>query len=282
LQNASYADKEIGMSTLEDKGTAVVTGASQGIGAVYARKLAERGFDLILAARNEKRLRDNAESIRAATGRKVEVVVADLSVSADVASLSQRLLSDASITLLINNAGMALDGGILAQTPESLATQIALNVTAPTLLAHAAAKAFGSRGKGAVVNISSVTAFIPENFDGVYSGSKIYLLNLTQSLAAELKASGVRFQAVLPGPTNTDMWARSGLPASVIPPEAIMDPEDLVEAALVGLERGEIVTAPTIGDEAVWKAYEAARFALGPYLRAGKPAARYLVPAAAV
>jgi len=269
------------MSRREDKGTAVVTGASQGIGAVYARKLAERGHDLVLAARNEPRLRENAAAIRAATGRQVEVVVADLSTAADVASLAERLRRDSAITILVNNAGTAAPGGLLASDAEVIARLIALNVTAPTLLAQAAAQAFIARRSGAIVNVSSVTAFAPELFDGPYSGSKSYMLNLTLSLAAKAKDSGVRFQAVLPGPTNTDMWARSGVPTSVIPRERIMEPEDLVEAALTGLDRGEIVTAPTIADESVWKAYEAARHALGPYLAAGQPAPRYRVPATA-
>lgn len=270
------------MSSREDKGMAIVTGASQGIGAVYARKLAERGYDVVLAARNAQRLREQAAAIRETTGRKVEVLALDLSVTADVAVLAERLDSDRSISILVNNAGMTLPGGLLANDADAVRRLIALNITAPTLLAQAAAKAFAARGRGAIVNISSVTAFLPERFDGPYSGSKSYILNLTLSLASKGKDSGVKFQAVLPGPTNTDMWARSSVPASVIPPERIMEPEDLVEAALIGLDRGEIVTAPTISDESVWQAYEAARHALGPHLAAGKSAPRYRAPARAI
>jgi hypothetical protein len=270
------------MSARKDKGLAVVTGASQGIGAVYARKLAERGHDVVLVARNRDRLRENAAEIRAATSREAEVVVADLSTAADTSALAERLRSDPAISVLINNAGATLHGGLLANDADAVARQIALNVTAPTLLAQAAAKAFIARGGGAIVNISSVTAFVPEMFDGAYSGSKVYLLNLTLGLASKAKDSGVRFQAVLPGPTNTDMWARGSVPASVVPPERIMEPEDLVEAALMGLDRGEVVTAPTIDDEAAWQAYEAARRALGLHLAAGKPAARYRASAPAL
>ena len=270
------------MSARKDKGLAIVTGASQGIGAVYARKLAERGHDVVLVARNRDRLRENAAEIRAATSREAEVVVGDLSTAADTSALAERLRSDPAISVLINNAGATLDGGLLANDADAVARQIALNVTAPTLLAQAAANAFIARGGGAIVNISSVTAFVPEMFDGVYSGSKMYLLNLTLALASKAKDSGVRFQAVLPGPTNTDMWARGSVPASVVPPERIMEPEDLVEAALMGLDRGEVVTAPTIDDEAAWQAYEAARRALGSHLAAGKPAARYRASAPAL
>ena len=270
------------MSARKDKGLAVVTGASQGIGAVYARKLAQRGHNVVLVARNRDRLRENAAEIRAATSREAEVVVADLSTAADTSALAERLRSDPAISVLINNAGATLDGGLLANDADAVARQIALNVTAPTLLAQAAAKAFIARGGGAIVNISSVTAFVPEMFDGAYSGSKMYLLNLTLGLASKAKDSGVRFQAVLPGPTNTDMWARGSVPASVVPPERIMEPEDLVEAALMGLDRDEVVTAPTIDDEAAWQAYEAARRALGLHLAAGKPAARYRASAPAL
>jgi uncharacterized protein len=258
---------------------AIVTGASKGIGAVYARKLAKRGYDLVTVARNAARLEANASRIREETGRQVEVIVADLSKSAEVLKLAQRIAGDATVALLANNAGVSSQGGVLQNTLADAERLIAVNITAPTLLSIAAAKAFAERGGGAVVNISSVTAFVPEVFDGAYSGSKNYLINLTISLAGKTKDAGVRFQAVLPGPTDTEMWARSQVPESVIPRSMIMSPEDLVEAALVGLDRGEVLSLPTFADESVWAAYEEARKALGPYLAAGQPAPRYRHPA---
>ncbi len=228
---------------------AIVTGASTGIGAVYARKLAERGYDLVTVARNAARLEANASRIREETGRAVEVVVADLSKTEEVVKLAERIGADASIAFLVNNAGVSSQGGMLQNTLADAEGLIAVNITAPTLLSIAAARAFAERGGGAVVNISSVTAFVPEMFDGAYSGSKNYLINLTVSLAGKTKDAGVRFQAVLPGPTDTEMWARSHVPESVIPRSMIMNPEDLVEAALVGLDRGEVLTLPTVGDE---------------------------------
>jgi uncharacterized protein len=254
---------------------AIVTGASTGIGAVYARKLAERGYDIITAARNGGRLDANASRIRAETGGAVEVVVADLSKPTEVMKLAQRIADDATVAFLVNNAGVSPQGGVLQNTLADAEGLIAINITAPTLLSIAAAKAFAERGGGAVVNVSSVTAFVPEMFDGAYSGSKSYLINLTVSLAGKTKDAGVHFQAVLPGPTDTEMWARSQVPESVIPRSMIMSPEDLVDAALVGLDRGEVLTLPTAADESVWAAYEAARQALGPHLAAGQPARRY-------
>jgi hypothetical protein len=254
---------------------AIVTGASTGIGAVYARKLAKRGYDLVTVARNAARLEANASRIREETGRGVEVIVADLSKPTEVLKLAQRIAEDASVALLVNNAGISLQGGVLQNTLADAERLIAVNITAPTLLTIAAAKAFTERGSGAVVNISSVTAFAPEMFDGAYSGSKNYLINLTVSLAGKTKDAGVRFQAVLPGPTDTEAWARGQVPESVIPRSMIMSPEDLVEAALVGFDRGEVLSMPTFADEGVWAAYEAARKALRPYLASGQPAPRY-------
>lgn len=254
---------------------ALITGASTGIGAVYARKLAERGYDVIIVARNAPRLEANASRIREKTGRTVEVVVADLSKSEEIVKLAERIGADASIACLVNNAGLSTEGGMLQGSLTDAADLIAVNITAPTLLSIAAAKAFAERGVGAVVNISSVTAFAPEMFDGAYSGSKNYLINLTISLAGKTKDAGVRFQAVLPGPTDTEMWTRGRVPESVIPRSMIMNPEDLVEAALVGLDRGEVLTLPTVADESVWAGFEAARQGLRTSLAAGQPAPRY-------
>ncbi len=203
---------------------AIVTGASTGIGAVYARKLAERGYDLIAVARNAERLEANASRIREETGRAVEVIVADLSKPEEVVKLAERIGEDATIAFLVNNAGLSTQGGVLQGSLADAENLIAVNITAPTLLSIAAAKAFAARGGGAVVNSSSVTAFVPEMFDGAYSGSKNYLINLTISLAGKTKDAGVRFQAVLPGPTDTEMWARGQVPESVIPRSMIMNP----------------------------------------------------------
>lgn len=253
------------------RGTAVVTGASSGIGAVYADRLAKRGHDLILVARDGARMETLAQRLRAETGRSVEVIPADLTDQADVAKIAVRLESDPEISLLVNNAGMSLDGGLLENGPAALERLIALNITAPTLLASAAGKAFVARGAGAIVNIASVLAFAPEMFDGVYSGSKAYLLNLSLSLASK----GVRTQAVLPGATRTEIWARSGKDVDSFPPEIVMEVDDLVDAALVGFDKGETVTIPPLADEGQWTAYNDARLAMGPNLSRRDVAARY-------
>src|SRR4051794_11520321 len=262
------------------KGAALITGASGGIGAVYADRLARRGHDLILVARDTGKMESLASRLRAETGRSIEVFAADLTTRADLARVEARLASDAGITLLVNNAGMSLNGGVIENGPAELERLIALNITAPTPLAAAAARAFVTRKAGAIVNISSVLAIAPEALDGVYSGSKAYLLNLSLKLALDVKEAGVRVQAVLPGATRTEIWERSGNDIDALSPGMVMEVGDLVDAALVGLDRGETVTIPPLPDESQWTAYDDARLALAPNLSRSQVADRYRRPVA--
>lgn len=258
-------------------GTALITGASTGLGAVYADRLAKRGHDLILVARNGAQMEELAAKLRAETGVTVDVVAADLTNGDDVTRIEQRLFDDANVTLFVNNAGMSLNGGTLDNSPAEIQTIIALNITAAARLAIAAGKAFGARGKGAIVNIASVLALAPEAFEGVYSGSKAFLLNLSLALANSLREQGVIVQAVLPGATRTEIWERSGKDIDTFPAEMVMDAGDLVDAALLGLDRGEEVTIPPLADEGQWDAYHAARLAMGPGLSRRDVADRYRV-----
>lgn len=257
------------------KGTALITGASTGLGAVYADRLARRGYDLILVARDAARMTALADRLHAETGRTVDVLPADLTRADDVARVEARFASDDAIALLVNNAGMSLSGGLLDSAPAELERIIALNVTAPTRLARAAGNAFVARGAGGIINIASVLALAPEMFDGVYSGTKAYLLNLSHSLAAQVEGKGVRVQAVLPGATRTEIWARSGKDVDSFPPEWVMEADDLVDAALLGFDRGETVTIPPLADEGEWQAFEAARHAMDGKLSNRAVAARY-------
>jgi short-subunit dehydrogenase len=263
------------------KGIALVTGASTGIGAVYADRFARRGHALILVARDAPRMEAIARRLRAETGRTVEVLPADLTVPADVAKLESRLASDSAITVLVNNAGISLNGGLLENGAAELQGLIAVNITAPTLLAAAAAKAFVERKRGAIINIASVLALAPEMLEGVYSGSKAYLLNLSLKLALDVKDRGVRVQAVLPGATRTEIWERSGKDVDALLPGMVMNVDDLVDAALVGFDKGEVVTIPPLADERLWAAYNEARLALAPNLSRQEVADRYRVTKAA-
>jgi short-subunit dehydrogenase len=256
-------------------GTALVTGASTGIGAVYADRLAKRGYDLILVARDAARMDTLAARLRAETGRTIEVFAADLTDATQLAAVADRLESDPAISLLVNNAGMSLNGSLLENGPEQLNRLIALNITAPTLLASAAGKAFLARKAGGIINMASVLALAPEMFDGVYSGTKAFILNLTIGLAKQVEPEGVRVQAVLPGATRTEIWERSGKDVNAFPAEMVMEVDDLVDAALAGYDQGETVTIPPLADIAQWDAYQAARLALAPGLSKREVAERY-------
>jgi short-subunit dehydrogenase len=265
------------MTTQNSKGTALVTGASSGIGAVYADRLARRGYDLILVARNRDRLDALARRITDSTGRSVEAVGADLSDATDLARVETTLRTDASITVLVNNAGVGATAPLLGSDIAKMDDMIALNVGALTRLTYAAVPGFVARGGGTVVNISSSVAIAPEVLNGVYGGSKAYVLAFSQSLQHELADKGVRVQAVLPGATATEFWGLAGVPLEHLPGQIVMSAEDLVDAALAGLDAGEVVTIPSLPDVAEWDAFEAARRALGPKLSLTTPAARYRI-----
>jgi uncharacterized protein len=257
------------------KGAALVTGASSGIGAVYADRLARRGHDLILAARDQGRLNDLAQRLRAETGVAVEVVRTDLTVRDDIRRLEARLRGDDRITVLINNAGAATFTPFAAADADELERLIQLNVTAVTRLANAAAAAFAPRGRGTIVNVGSIVGLIPAFRSTVYGATKAYVLYLTQSLSDELAGTGVRLQAVLPGATRTELWDRSGRGIDTVPDEILMNVDELVDAALAGLDLGELVTIPSLPETADWRAYEAAQADLRPNLSRPHPAARY-------
>lgn len=257
------------------KGTALITGASTGIGAVYADRLARRGYDLVLVARNKERLEALAERLVRETGRRVEVLAADLTATADLRRVEERLRSDERITLLLNNAGLGATATLLDSDPDQIDTMIQLNVVALTRLTRAVAPGFVARGGGALINIASIVALSPELLNGSYSGSKAYVVNLSQSLHHELGAKGVKVQAVLPGATRTDFWGIAGVPVEHLPQEIVMSAEDLVDSALAGFDAGELITIPSLPDVEDWTRFDAARQALGPNLSRSVPAARY-------
>ena len=264
--------------SVSSKGTALITGASTGIGAVYADRLAKRGYDLILVARNQSKLNEVAQRL-VTTGRKVETLTADLNTPAGVETVAGRLRTDASITALVNNAGVGSAGKLLESNIDDLESMIYLNVTALTRLALAAVPAFVARGNGLLINIASIVALAPELLNGTYSGSKAYVVNFTQALKNELTGKGVTVQAVLPGAIDTPFWDKAGVPVQHLPNEIVMTPEDLVDASLAGLDQGELITIPSLPDIADWEKMETARKALGPNLSRQKPAARYGIKA---
>ena len=257
------------------KGTALITGASSGIGAVYADRLARRGYDLILVARNRDKLDKLAKRLTSETRRSVEVLPADLSNKADLARVEEVLKKDASITLLVNNAGIGTFAPLLDSDVNKMDEMISLNVSALTRLTYAVVPGLVARGTGTIINISSIVAISPETLNGVYGGSKAYVLAFSHSLQHELAPKGLRIQAVLPGATGTDFWDIGGYPASNFPAGFVMTTEDLVDSALSGLDQGELVTIPALPDKAEWDKFEAARRDMSTRLSRSEPAARY-------
>jgi hypothetical protein len=265
------------MTTETSQGTALITGASSGIGAIYADRLARRGYNLMLVARNQSRLEALAARLRDETGRAVEILSADLNDDDDLRRVETVLRTNSAIAMLVNNAGIGGAAPLVASDVDAMDRMIRLNVLALTRLTYAAAPAFVARGGGTIINIASIVAILPETLNGVYGGSKAFVLAFSQSLQHELAEKGVRVQAVLPGATATEFWDVAGLPVNNLPKEIVMAAPDLVDAALVGLDQGEVVTIPSLEDKSEWDAYDAARRALAGKLSRTKPATRYNV-----
>lgn len=257
-----------------NKPKAMITGASAGIGKSYAHRLAERGYDLVLVARDRARLESLAFTLRE-VGAESEILVADLLQSNDIARVEAKLETDREICFFLNNAGIATVEPHLRTSIETIEKLIGLNVTAATRLALAAARAFTAKKSGTIVNMASAVAINPERFNAVYSGSKAFLLALSQALTKELNENGVTIQTVCPGATRTEIWERAGADVNKLPPERVMDVQELVDAALKGLELGERITIPSLPDPQDLADAEAARLKLAPNLSHNHPAARY-------
>jgi short-subunit dehydrogenase len=265
------------MSAAENKGTALITGSSTGIGAVYADRLARRGYDLILVARNQARLTAIANRLVAETGRSVTILAADLNNKVDLARVEATLRGDPNITMLVNNAGVGSVAPLVKADIDKMEEMITLNITALTRLTYAAAPSFVERGQGTIINISSTVGISTETLNGVYGATKAYVLGFNHSLQHELGDKGVRIQAVLPGATATEFWDSAGYAHQNMPQDMVMSPEDMVDAALAGLDQGECVTIPSLQDGAAWMSFEASRLAISKMFGNAIPGPRYNV-----
>jgi hypothetical protein len=259
------------------KNTALITGASSGIGAIVADRLAKRGHDLILVARNRERLEAVAARLRGETGRSIDIIVADLNERSDLARIEQVLRSDTSITVLVNSAGFGAPTRLLECNVDRLEEMIDLNVTALMRLTHAALFGFLERGGGgAIINIGSVVGVVPEPLNGVYGGTKAFILAFSRSLHKEFTEKNIRVQVVLPGLTTTAFWDTAATPLQQLPQEKVMRADEMVDA-LAGFDQGEFITIPSLPELADWEAYETARQNLAPKLSLSSPATRYRV-----
>lgn len=263
------------MTTSSSKDTVLITGASTGIGAVYAERFAARGHNLILVARDFQRLEALANRIWEQHGVNVAIEVADLTNRSELERIEHLLASDPHIGVFVNNAGMAVSKPLIGSTPDDFQAVLDLNVTAATRLGIAAANAFAKRGGGQIINLSSVLGLAHELGGPVYGGSKAFVLAFSRALHQEGAAHNVRVQAVLPGATRTEIWDRSGRSIDTLDPNILMDVHDMVDAALAGLDAGETVTIPSLPDVAEWQAFDAARQKLLPNLSRNQPAPRY-------
>ncbi len=255
------------------KPSVLITGASTGIGASYADRFAKRGHDLVLVARDLNRMNALAERLRRETGVAVDVLQGDLTDVHDLAKVEARLREDDRIGILVNNAGTTIPGGFVDQSPEAVSGLISLNITALARLASAVTPRFVAAGEGAIINVGSVVGLAPELGLTVYGATKAFVLFLTQGLHLELGPKGIYVQAVLPSATRTEIWAHAGKDVNELP--AVMEVEDLVDAALMGFDRQETVTIPPLPDVQQWNTLEAARQAMLPNFRQSQAAARY-------
>ncbi len=266
----SIREKSNAMTTIP---SVLITGASTGIGAAYAERFARRGHDLVLVARDTARMEALAARLRQENGVAIDIIQADLTQPAELATVETRLRDDASIGILVNNAGTAIGGSFIEQSTDDLARLVALNTTALLRLASAIAPRLATAGKGAIVNIGSVVGLAPEFGMTVYGATKAFVLFLSQGLSLELAPKGVYVQAVLPATTRTEIWGHVGADVNTL--SNVMEVDDLVDAALVGFDRRELVTIPPLPDAGQWDALQAARQAMLPNYRNEHPAERY-------
>jgi short-subunit dehydrogenase len=257
-----------------NRGLAVITGASAGIGAVYADRLAAQGHQLLLVARRADRLKDLVADLKGKYGASITTLVADLALSEDLARLAARI-GEEDVTMLVNNAGAGGLGPTAKAGAEQLELIISLNITAVTRLSHAALARFRDRGNGTLVNIGSNMAHAPSGGGAVYTGSKAYVLNFTRSLQLEYANSAIRIQLVMPGPIHTEFFSSQGMSEAVFPADAYLTAEQLVDAALAGLAAGEAVTIPSMVETEPWTTLEAARVAFMGATLSGQVGRRY-------
>ena len=253
--------------------TALITGASSGIGATYAKRLAARGHNLVLVARATNRLESLATELRNAHGVEVEVITADLINRNQLEVVLKRLNSNPQIDILINNAGAGLISDFAATDMAAMNNLIEINVLVPTALASAVITTMVERGNGSIINIASGLALAPEYSHGIYAATKSYVLTLSQSLSAEVSSKGVYIQAVLPAATRTEIFERAGGDITQVPD--VMEVEDMVDAALAGFDRKELVTMPSLHNISLWERFEQACGMLAQGFSSAKPAPRY-------
>jgi short-subunit dehydrogenase len=243
------------VSTPADRPVALVTGATAGIGAAFARRLAADGHDLVLVARDGERLARFAAELTAEYGCRADILAADLSGDEGCRLVEERLRADRAVDLLVNNAGTSLSKSFLHSTVAEEEWLLRLNVHAVMRLTRAAVQRMTERRRGAVINVSSVAGFGTVMPGSTYPASKAWVTNFSESVALSVRPFGVRVMAVCPGYTRTEFHARAGIDISRMPNWLWLRADDVARAALDDLSRGRYVSVPD------WK-YKTAVFAL--------------------
>ncbi|MBC7299294.1 MAG: SDR family NAD(P)-dependent oxidoreductase [Demequina sp.] len=225
--------------------TALITGASSGLGEEFAWTLAAAGRDVVLVARSRDRLSETADLLAGATGVNAEILVADLSTAEGTQAVADRLADpDRPIDLLVNNAGHGLRAGFLETTVEEEVAALDVMVRAVLILSHAAARAMTARGHGAILNVSSIASWLGS---GSYAAHKAWVTSFTEGLAGQLKGTGVSATAVLPGLTHTEFHERADDDAyDELPEMAWLEPEHVVRSALAGVRRKQVLVTPSL------------------------------------
>jgi uncharacterized protein len=269
------------MSTESRARRAVVTGASSGIGAAFAARLAHDGYDIVAIGRRADRLDALAARIRARSNRNVDVVIADLSRDDDLHHLEQQVGQDESLGMLVNNAGFSPLVPFTEQTLEDIEAMIRVHVLAVTRLTRAALPGMMARRRGDIINVSSDGVFVtvPGPVMAVYAATKAYVNAFTQSIQGMGQNTGIRAQALCAGFIRTEILARHGIAFEDwgIPDSATMEPDVLVEASLAALELGEVICVPTLDDPALLSRIEEIKEIVRERSSSsGTPAGRYL------
>jgi short-subunit dehydrogenase len=226
--------------------TALITGATAGIGAAFARRLAGDGFDLVLVARDAKRLQANADELCGKHRISAEVLVADLADDGPDGGCArvERRLAEGGIDLLVNNAGFTTHAPFDSGEVEDEDRMLRVNVRAVLRLAHAALPAMLDAGSGGIINVSSVAGFFPTAGGATYASSKAYVTALSEGLAAEYAGRGVAVTALCPGFTRTEFHQRAGVPTTGIADRMWLDADTLVAAALADHRKGRSISVP--------------------------------------
>jgi hypothetical protein len=225
-----------------------VTGASAGIGAAFARRLARDHFDLALVARSRDRLEELAAELEKAEGIACDVVVADLTDAVGLQRVADCVGGDDGLELLVNNAGFGTVGAFAELDADREEEEIRLNVVALTRLARAALPGLIARGRGGMINVSSMAAFQPAPLNATYAATKAFVNSFTEALHEELRGTGVKVQALCPGFTRTEFQERAGIDTGGVPSFAWMTAEAVVDSSLAALRRGEVVCVPGLGN----------------------------------